>query len=404
MRHVRTTVLLLMLLPLLNAAPAFAGEAAPTPDTPKADEPKLDEPKPEPDPDPEKPAYSIEYLMPGEDDESDDWKIRDSGAPAGSPTEAILEAMSAACSCGLDEDSFYVETAVYKKGDAKVAVAMVDVDKSVWAFRQKVGAAAKTHGWHVAELGAKGRLLIVGAGEKQAEVIGVITEQVVYTLGRLAMDRVRGGGGREEAGRKAAIAYSEAIGRMAPDTGVAHGVVGVVHWLKSRPKKRGEKADAPELELCEAAWRKAFAVGVKFPPKKGVLVFCSGEYGQILLEKKDKSVLVEATHVLQIAVDNEQEGKNGFSRFSNRYNLACCFVRAGDLDKGLKQLKGALQTGKSMKVSMFRPQYINIRDKDPDMAALRDDPRFSKLMADFKPPEKPKGHGNPHGKKGNPHK
>jgi hypothetical protein len=251
--------------------------------------------------------------------------------------------------------------------------------------------------------------LIVGAGEKQAEVLAALTEHVVYQLGHLAMNRVRGRSGGEEEGRKAAIAYSEAIGRVAPDSGIAHAVVGVVHWLKARQgKKRGEKPDAAEDDLCAASWHKAFIVGVKFPPKKSVLVFCSGEFGQILLEKKDKSLVEEATRVLQIAVDNEREGKNGFKRFGNRYNLACCFARVGDVENGLKMLKGALETGKSMQVGMFRPQYINIRDKDPDMAPLRDDPRFSKLMADFKPPEPPK-RGNPHGKGGpkgkdNPHK
>ncbi len=405
MRTARTTLLLLLLLPLLGALPAFAEEETPKPDVPKSDTPKSDEPtsdepaaepkpEPKPEPDPEVPVYSIEFLMPGEDDAPEGWKLRDGGGPAGSPTEDVLEALSAACKCDLDEDTFYVETAVLKGDGAKIAFAMVDMDKSVWAFRQKVDAAAATNGWRVLELGAKGRLLIVGAGAKQAVVVDKLTEHVVYQLGHLAMERIRGHGGMQEEGQKAAIRYSEAVGRVAPDTGVAHAVVGVVHWLKARKgKKRGEKPDATENDKCAAAWRKAFAPGVKFPPKKSVLVFASGEYGQLLLEKKEKSVLEEATRVLKVAVAHEIEGKNGFKRFSNRYNLACCYARAGDVDEALKMLKGALETGKSMRVSTFRPQYINIRDKDPDMASLRDDPRFSKLMADFKPPEPPKGHG-----------
>ncbi|MDF1702567.1 MAG: hypothetical protein P1V36_15565 [Planctomycetota bacterium] len=386
MRFARTILLLALLLPLAVALPAYAADEDPAAPAPAPEEPK---PKPEPEPDPQVPSYSIEFLMPGEDDAPDGWKLRDRGAPAGSPTEDALEAMSEACKCSLDEDKFYVETTVMKSGDAKIGVAMVDVDASVWAFRRQLDEAAAAGGWKIVELGAKGRLLVVGAGAKQAEAADAMTEHVLYRFGRLAMDRLGGRSGMSEAGRKAALDYSKAITQLAPDTGMAQAVVGVVHWLKSRPTAKRKEVDKAETALCEAAWKKALAAGAKFPPKDSVLVFCAGEYGQLLLLRKDATVLPEATRVLTLAVEHEQEGKNNFRRYGNRYNLACCHARAGRKDAAFDMLEKALQTGKSLPPQMFHPQYVNMKDKDPDMGPLRGDARFGKLMEEFKPAPRP---------------
>ncbi len=389
--------LIALLLPLLAAAPVFAEDEKPAPAEPTPEEPAAEEPKPEPkaEPDPEVPLYTIEYLMPGEDAEVGAFEVKDSKAPSGSPTEAGLEKLSEACKCSLDGDNFYVETGVLKGKGGKVGFALVDVDASVWHFRRKLDEAAAAGGWKVSEVGAKGRLLVVGSGDGQAAACEALNEFLVYKLADLGMDRLRGFSGMQKEGRKAAMAYVKAAGTMAPDSGVANAVTGVVHWIKSRPKKRGEKADQAELDKASAAWKKALADGVKYPPKKGVLVFCAGEYGQALLLKKTKSVLPEAKRVLTLAVEHEQDGKNNFRRFGNRYNLACVYARENDVETALDLLKKALETGKSMPAHMFRPQYVNIKDKDPDMANLRDDPRFSKLMADFKPPADPRKKKHP---------
>ncbi len=389
--RVTWTTLLLVLLACGLALPAVAEEDTPAP---AAEEPK---PAPKPEPDPEVPVYSIEFLMPGEDDAPEGWKLRDRGAPDGSPTEDVLTAMSEACKCDLDEDNFYVETGVLKSGSEKVGFAMVDVDKSVWAFRQKVDEAAAKHGWKVVELGAKGRLLILGPGAKQAAAADALTEHIVYELGELGMNRIRGGGGHQEKGRKTARTYIAAIGTMVGEAGVANAVEGVVRWLEAQPTKRGEKADNAKLDAASDAFAKALAKGAAYPPRGSVLVWCAGKHGGWLLQKKDKALLPEAKRVLELAVEHEREAKQNTQRFENRYNLACAFAREKNVEKALELVKGALEVGKNMPQQWFRNQYKHIDEKDPDMAPLRQDPRFSEMMQKYKPAPAPDRRG--HGKK-----
>ena len=400
MRFTWTPVLLALLLVPAFALPAFAEEE---PAAPATEEP-APAPAPKPEPDPKVPVFSIEFLMPGEDDKLEGFKLRDRGAPDGSPTEDALTEMSEACKCSLDEDNFYVETAVLKAGGDKVGIAMVDVDKSVWAFRQKVNEAATQHGWKVIELGAKGRLLIVGPGSKQADACSALTEHVVYRLGRLGVDRISGRGGSQDVGRKAALEYSGAISNLAPGTGMAEALNGIVHWLKSQPKARGEKPDKAEQANAKAAWKKALADGAKYPPKGSILVFCAGQYGGMLLVEKKDAVLAEATRVLEIAVENEQDAKQNTQRFGNRYNLACAYARAKKIDEAIDMVRKSLEVGKNMPQQWYRQQFKHMEEKDPDMAPLRDDPRFSKLLSEFKPAPPPQRRGHPAPKKDEPKK
>ncbi|MDA1194568.1 MAG: hypothetical protein O2894_05230 [Planctomycetota bacterium] len=403
MRMCCTTLLLFLFLGSIVAMPASLraedDPAAPQPaEEPQPEEPKPDEPQSaepvKPEPDPTLPVYSIEFLMPGEEDVPG-WKVTDRGAPAGSPTEAAMEAMSEACKCSLDDSSFYVETAVLKRGEDSIGIAMIDVDRSVSAFRIKLDEAAAQNGWRVVELGGRGRLLVLGAGSAQTAAHDALEEHVVYALAELAMNRLRGGAGNEEAGREAAIEYSDAIGRVAPGSGIAFAVVGVVHWIRSFPKKHGEKPDPAELQAANASWSKALAPDAKYPPRKSVLVFCAGQHGGLLLERKTADVLAEATRALKVAVEHEIDGKDNGRRFQNRYNLSCALARAKAIDEAIEMLKAALEVAKSMPDAYFRTQYTHIQEKDDDMKPLRDDPRFSKLMADFKPAEKPKPKGHP---------
>lgn len=58
------------------------------------------------------------------------------------------------------------------------------------------------------------------------------------------------------------------------------------------------------------------------------------------------------------------------------YNSACCHCRLGNVEEGLVCLKSALERGYD--------EYGAIR-KDADIAELRADPRFEKIMARFEP-------------------
>ena len=396
--RVTWTTLLLLALSCALALPAIAEDEPPTPAS--------EEPAPKAQPDPEVPVYSIEYLMPVEDHAPEGWKLGDGRAPDGSPTEDLLTQMSEDCKCSLDDDNFYVETAVLKSGSEKVGFAMVDVDRSVHAFRQKVDAGAAQHGWKVLELGAKGRLLIVGPGAKQAAAADALGEHIVYQLGELAMNRVRAGGTEKEAGRRTVEAYVAAMRSMKDKVGVADAIEGILRWIESAPEKPGKdaKRDQAKVDAAKALWAKALTDGVAFPPRGSVLVWCAGQLGGLLLEQKDKAVLGEAMRTLKIAVEHEHQAKTNAQRYTHRYNLACALVRSEEREAALDMLEGALKILKDMPVGFYQAQYKHIAEKDTDMGPIRNTPRFRGFMKTYQPPaprnphHKGNPHGNPHGK------
>lgn len=58
------------------------------------------------------------------------------------------------------------------------------------------------------------------------------------------------------------------------------------------------------------------------------------------------------------------------------YNIACCQAQLGDVRAGLMALAGCLEAGYS-EVGQIR--------SDPDLAPLREDPRFEGLLTRFGP-------------------
>ena len=58
------------------------------------------------------------------------------------------------------------------------------------------------------------------------------------------------------------------------------------------------------------------------------------------------------------------------------YNLACAHVRNGDPEAAISSLEAAVRNG-------FRDRATF--DSDPDMAPLRQDPRYQALMAGLQP-------------------
>ena len=402
MRPIARVLPLLLILPALSLAPVFADDGEPSA--------PVEEPAPAPKPDPEVPTYSIEFLVPGEDAEIEGWKVVDAErAPAQAPSEDVFVAIGEAL--GLDDDTMYVEVTGLKKGDDVFGVAMVDVDAQVYAFQGAVKAKAAANGWRMRELGCPGRLLIVGgsaAGVAAAEE--AMFEHVVYAMSEMAMNRLRGKAGHEEAGLKAAAEYSEAIRRMAPKAGVVHALTGVAHWLEARKElRKGGKHKKLNKELDnKAADEFAYALvdGVPFPPKKRVLLFVAGELGTNLLGRKDKSVVAAATRALELAVEHEKDARKQDQRYKNRYNLACAYARGGKTDEALDALRRSLEAMKSLKAGAARGHWEHI-EKDKDMDSIRDDPRFSKMMADYEPKkpahwERDRAHREK-GKKKNPH-
>jgi tetratricopeptide (TPR) repeat protein len=342
--------------------------------------------------DPEPPAYFVEHLMPSSDDVPEGWKLLDDASPgSGKMTEDDIAGI--ASGLGI-EDEFYVDYRVFKRAGEKVPVAMCDVEKKVGAFHTALTEKAATNDWRVRELGSPTRILIVGGASPGARKLAeALVEHCVYALTEIAMNRIRGRSGQQEAGREAALAYTKAIDALAPKAGTARAVVGCIHWIKSQPERgvKDAKPDRAEQEKAVEHFAASIKDGVPYPPKGSILVFVAGQLGGTLLTWKDKSRLDEALRALELAVENEKDAKRQGQRFDNRYNLCCAYARKGRKDEAFKYLRGALEVGKTLPLPMFRQSYKHIREKDEDMSTLRPDPRFTNLMKEFKPeePKKP---------------
>ncbi len=381
--HSLPRVLVFVSALMLLVTPAFAEDDPAAPEAPAAKS----------KPDPVIPGYSIEFLMPSGDSVPEGWKVSDRAA-AGAPSEDGLTELAE--SCKLDDDTFYVEVGTLQSGSDKVGIAMLDIDENVWAYRAKLDAQASANGWTVMELGSPSRV-VVASGAQAKAALAKLKVHVVYAIGEMAMNRVRGRSAMEAAGQEAALEYTKAIGELVPDTGLAHGLVGRVHWLRAMPKKRGEKPDKALQDKAIASFKKALADGAKHPPKGRVLVWISGTHGNLLMEKKDKSLMKEATRSFEIAVEHEVDAPTNNQRYGNRYNLTCAYARLGRIEDAFKMLKKSIETGKTLPEGQWRQSFKHMEEKDPDLAALREDPRFSKLMADNRPAEPkkrpmPKGH------------
>ena len=374
-------------LSMLGCGVYAHAEEPPTPAAP-ADAPA---PAPAPKPDPKLPDYSIEYLMPSDDNAPEGWKVIDADGIMGAPTEGEFVAMAEALQ--LDDEVFYVETAGLKKDGTKIGVAMIDVDKKVYPFLDALKGKASAAGWRVVEIGSPARLLVVGGKDgTAAEGEKVMTEFVVYRLARIAMNRMNGRGAMEAQAQAAALAYRDAINAMQDGAGVGHMIEGRIAFVRARidqyKGKRDAKVDKVENDKAAASFQKSVAEGVVYPPKEGLLVWVTGQLGGMLLVKKDKSLVPAATRALELAVENEKHAREQQQRFSNRYNLACAYALGGKTDKALDAVRDALETMKSLKANVARKSWEDMA-KDKDFDSIRNDPRFSKLYSDYEP-KKPK--------------
>jgi len=68
------------------------------------------------------------------------------------------------------------------------------------------------------------------------------------------------------------------------------------------------------------------------------------------------------------------------------YNLACVYARLGDTDKALEFLARSVKSGRCRR----QIKWVKI---DPDLAAVRGDPRFSQILEEWNQPQGKTGHG-----------
>jgi len=225
-----------------------------------------------------------------------------------------------------------------------------------------------------------------------AEAEVAMVEHVIYRLGHLAMGRLNNHGALEDEGPKAALRYRAAIDVLVPDTGIAYAITGRIHRInglfKDGKGRKKEEIDKAEMKIAAGFLEKAIAEGVKFPPRKSLLVWVGGRLGGMLLERKDPSVVAVATRALEIAVKHEKDAPGQQQRYTHRYNLACAYARGGQTKKALDAIEGALETMKSIKPRVARKSWEDM-EKDKDLDSIRNDPRYSKMYADAEPKKPP---------------
>jgi len=365
-----------VLLPLLAAALAVAG---------------TDEGGP--------PPYSVENLVPADDTAPEGWKVKEKDDGPGGLGLQALEALGR--EVGVDRDAYYVEFRVLESKDGACGVGLLDVEDKVTALRSALDAKAGAAGWCVAALGSPMRLLVVSGEEAQRNALrAALLEKTLYALCELARTRLNAladSPHTTEHARDVALEavgdYAKAIRTIEPEAGVGYSLSAAIHINKGW--KDPKKPDWSELDPAIADLRRALDPGSLFPPTGQHYVWAAGRLGALLLEKKVQSVLEDAVYVLEQAVAREAEAATGWPRVHNRYLLAVAMARQGRADDAFAALERAMAFAKDLlPTGSYKNFHEQVKEKDEDAAPLRQDPRFTKLMDDTKPPEpkKPAGH------------
>jgi hypothetical protein len=90
------------------------------------------------------------------------------------------------------------------------------------------------------------------------------------------------------------------------------------------------------------------------------------ETNQEVFALLDRGAHAEAKRVLMGALDRYDDRSSLF------YNLACAEAQLGETDAALEHLRASVQE---------RPSFAEDAREDPDLAPIRDDPRFAEVVA-----------------------
>ena len=381
------------------------------------------------------PTFSVETLAPQADDLQDGWTMGSGDAAADQPSaDAIMEIAKAV---GLSDLEVYPEARRLTAPEGPtVDVAYIDVDTDPGTFRKALDEAAAAKGWVVREASTPYRLLVVGGtGAGQEAAIRNQLEHLVRRFVGMAETRLMARTRHEDerlASEAAARDFLERGKSLGVDASALDTLEAFLHWrawgaadgkiktAEAKLKKTPDDAESKktieenkpirdkEKDAYIALAKKAFAPDRRVPPTGWLPVSVAGRSGGMLLEKKDKALLPEAVHLLEVAVDAETRSPNPTLAYENRYNLACAYALQTRIDDAFDMLEKALEAGSTQPPFQFGPSFLHMRDKDPDMGVLRKDPRWDPLVEKFysdkikkwEEAQKKKGN-NPHGT--NPH-
>ncbi len=392
-------VLALLLLVAFLAPPVWAE------DEPKPVDPKPEEPKPEtPATDTPAPAaptpvtlpFGLEHMAPAAGALPEGWSAGNSPPPKAAPTEAALLALAKAA--GIPEGAAKAQVTGLTKGEGEVAThgvtAWLTVDTTVDTFAPALKSAAEKNGWLLKSVAVPQRVLVTWADTKEAAT-GLQRWQVAQSVRNLctqgwAMIEAANGGfdpqARQKAFQRGGLLIG-AAGKTEPAAGIFNAMIGAL---------LAQRDPAAALEHG----RRALAKDAPVPAGDLWIAVTANSVGSVLLMKMDASVVAEARDALLRGVAAEKSATNPIMRFGMRYNLACAYARLDEsdaafkhLEESLRFLKHAWQEDKKKSFSGvsslgYEQHYAHAKSIDTDMATLRTDARWPKLMATYDPSAK----------------
>ncbi len=364
-------------------APPIPAPAIPAPGAaPDGDEDAQDPEEPESEAEEpqeyEPPLYNLDALWPAETDLPAGWTLVQ--GPDGPPASSLLKPVRALLALQGTQgppdtlDLRALSLSGPRGARADILMLASELDPSTWRARLDRGAAEQ--GWVVSELGDPSRLLIVRASESVRQSLHrSVRVQVVQGLCDLCHRAMRSAAQDGEPMRFwLAREYLQAAANMEPDAGGVRMLEGQVSMVL----RNSERA----VELFRAALAEDLAIR----PRPALAVLAAGLLGHELLAKGDGPHLEEARTVLERAVAWEQSEDDLEQRFNNRYNLACVKARLGDAEQALIDLESSLVFARTHLQRIYIYAWRYARYRDPDLARVRSDARFSALMDRVAPP------------------
>lgn len=353
--------------------------------------------------------FTLAEILPAPDDLPDGWSeasiAQVLAEPEGAPNADVLARLARAA--GVPGDAAQIRSLGIVREDEQgivhgvLAYVVLGVEGRTLAPR--IAKAAEAHGWQVRNVGVPSAVLVAWSGDRAATpaLLDWQTARTVRALcdrGWRAMSTARQGGDPIRARTRFARgqAMIAAARDTLPDAGHVQAILARIFVQDTaRASEHARKAIAPRAPV---------------PAPPAILVGMAFSIGAQLLTRGGPEDLPTAAAVLEAGVAVEDAAEHPNQRFGNRYNLACTYARQGRIDAAFVQLEESLRYIKSAWEAEKRASpdgrsaldypghHAHAKVRDPDLASLRSDPRFARLMAAYDPARgaagKPAGAGN----------
>ncbi|HKX99920.1 MAG TPA: TIR domain-containing protein [Steroidobacteraceae bacterium] len=191
-------------------------------------------------------------------------------------------------------------------------------------------------------------------------------------------------GRQEDAGRETATAL-----RLDPESWEVNKVAGKVHFIQGQL----QEAAACYQKAAELMDMDYHAAGMVESCYKGMGDFAARARAakvtlarvEKALESNPRDASAIANGAISLAISGEPERSREWAEralalepenYILRYNIACTYVELGDHDRALDLIEDSL--------SHLGKDHIRHTQADPDIAIVRDNPRFARMIADAK--------------------